>query len=148
MTRMGVSLAHEGIKATMDESVTIKCAFLLEDHDSFRRALAHLLEREPYIEIVGQAGSLQEARDFTLGRLDQIDVATVDLLLPDGIGTDFIREVRRARPELPVLVVTLVREKEVHDWARAMGATEVMTKDVAPEEIVAAVRRLALAGGG
>jgi DNA-binding NarL/FixJ family response regulator len=145
---MGVSLAHEGIKATMDESVTIKCAFLLEDHDSFRRALAHLLEREPDIEVVGQAGSLQEARDFALGRLDQIDVATVDLLLPDGIGTDFIREVHRARPELPVLVVTLVREKEVHDWARAMGATEVMTKDVAPEEIVAAVRRLALAGGG
>jgi two-component system, NarL family, response regulator DevR len=138
LTRMGVSLAHEGIKATMDESVTIKCAFLLEDHDSFRRALAHLLEREPDIEIVGQAGSLQEARDVT----------TVDLLLPDGIGTDFIREVHRARPELPVLVVTLVREKEVHDWARAMGATEVMTKDVAPEEIVAAVRRLALAGDG
>jgi DNA-binding NarL/FixJ family response regulator len=72
-------------------------------------------------------------------------VATVDLLLPDGIGTDFIREAHRVRPELRVLVVTLVREKEVHDWARAMGATEVMTKDVAPEEIVAAVRRL---GGG
>src|SRR3712207_4527515 len=65
------------------------------------------------------------------------------VLLPDGIGTDFIREVHRARPELPVLVVTLVREQEVHDWARAMGATEVMTKDVAPEGIVAAVRRLA-----
>jgi hypothetical protein len=38
-----------------------------------------------------------------------------------------------------------VREKEVHDWALAMGATEVMTKDVTPEEIIAAVRRL---GGG
>jgi DNA-binding NarL/FixJ family response regulator len=125
---------------------TIKCTFLLEDHDAFRRALVYLLEREPDIEVVGQAGSLQEARDLALGRLDQIDVATVDLLLPDGIGTDFIREVHRLRPELPVLVVTLVREKEVHDWVRAMGATEVMTKDVAaPEEIIAAVRRL---GGG
>ena len=89
--------------------------------------------------------SLQEGRDVARERLDQIDVATVDLLLPDGIGTDFIREAHRARPDLPVLVVTVVREKEVHDWALAMGATEVMTKDVAPEEIVAAVRRL---GGG
>ena len=39
----------------------------------------------------------------------------------------------RVRPEIPVLVVTLVREKEVHDWARAMGATEVMPEDVASE---------------
>jgi DNA-binding NarL/FixJ family response regulator len=124
-------------------SRTIKCAFLLEDHDSFRRALAYLLEREPDVEVVGQAGSLQEAYDIALGSLDRIDVATVDLLLPDGIGTDFIREVHRVRPELPVLVVTVVQEKEVHDWARAMGATQVKTKDVAPEEIVAAVKRLA-----
>ena len=129
----------------MGGSRTIKCAFLLEDHDAFRRALVYLLEREPDIEVVGQAGSLQGARDLALGRLDQIDVATVDLLLPDGIGTDFIREALRARPDLPMLVVTLVREKEVHDWALTMGATEVMTKDVAPKEIVAAVRRL---GGG
>jgi two-component system, NarL family, response regulator DevR len=130
----------------MGGSRTITCAFLLEDHDSFRRALVYLLEREPDIEVVGQAGSLQEAHDVARERLDRIDVATVDLLLPDGIGTDFIREAHRARPELPVLVVTLVREKEVHDWARAMGATEVMTKDVAPEEIVAAVRRLGRGG--
>ena len=92
----------------MAGSRTIKCAFLLEDHDSFRRALVYLLEREPDIEVVGQAGSLQGARDLALGRLDQIDVATVDLLLPDGIGTDFIREALRARPDLPMLVVTLV----------------------------------------
>jgi DNA-binding NarL/FixJ family response regulator len=130
----------------MGGSQTLKCAFLLEDHDSFRRALVYLLAREPDIEVVGQAGSLQEARDVARERLDQVDVATVDLLLPDGIGTDFIREAHRARPDLPVLVVTVVREKEVHDWALAMGATEVMTKDVAPEEIVAAVRRLS--GGG
>jgi DNA-binding NarL/FixJ family response regulator len=129
----------------MSRSPTIKCAFLLEDHDTFRQALADLLEREPDIEVIGQAGSLQEARDIALEMLDQIDVATVDLLLPDGTGTDFIREAHRTRPELPVLVVTVVREKEVHDWALAMGATEVMTKDVTPEEIVAAVRRL---GGG
>jgi DNA-binding NarL/FixJ family response regulator len=127
----------------MGGSRTIKCAFLLEDHDSFRRALAYLLERKPDVEVMGQAGSLQEAYDVALGSLDRIDVATVDLLLPDGIGTDFIREVHRVRPEILVLVVTLVREKEVHDWARAIGATEVMPKDVAPEEIVAAVRRLA-----
>jgi DNA-binding NarL/FixJ family response regulator len=130
----------------VDRSPTLKCAFLLEDHDAFRHALVHLLEREPDIEVVGQAGSLQEARDIALGMLDQIDVATVDLLLPDGTGTDFIREAHRTRPELPVLVVTVVREKEVHDWALAMGATEVMTKEVVPEEIVAAVRRLGESG--
>ena len=120
--------------------------FLLEDHSWFRKALADLLEREPDLEVVAQAGSLSEARREAGAQAERIDLAVVDLLLPDGIGTDFIREVHRARPELPVLLVTLVREKEVHDWARAMGATEVMTKDVVPEEIVSAVRRLAGSG--
>ena len=56
--------------------------FLLEDHSWFRRALANLLEREPDLEVVGEAGSLTEARDDISQKQDEINVAIVDLLLP------------------------------------------------------------------
>lgn len=135
-------MAHEGIKATVDESVTIKCAFLLEDHDSFRRALAYLLEREPDVEVVGQAGSLQEAYDIALGSLDRIDVATVDLLLPDGIGTELIRDLRADGSGVPVLVLTVATGPDLRAWVRSMGADEMISKDASVEEILAAIRVL------
>jgi DNA-binding NarL/FixJ family response regulator len=58
------------------------CSLLVEDHASFRQAVAALIDREPGFTIVRQAGSLAEARTM----LDGVDVAIVDLDLPDGYG--------------------------------------------------------------
>jgi len=101
-----------------------------------------LLEREPDLEVVGEAGSLTEARDDISQKQDEINVAIVDLLLPDGIGTDVIRDLRRANPEVPVLVLTVARGPDLYNWARAMGADEMISKDASVEEILAAVRIL------
>jgi hypothetical protein len=63
---------------------------LVEDHATVRDAIAAAFEREAGFEVVAQAGSLEEAR----GMLEGIDVAVVDLGLPDGHGGDLIRELR------------------------------------------------------
>ena len=68
--------------------------FLQEDHSWCRRALANLLEREPDLEVVAEAGSLIEARDEASAKAPEIDLALIDLLLPDGIGTDVIKDLR------------------------------------------------------
>ena len=69
---------------------------LVEDHVAFREALALLLTHQSDLEVVAQAGSLAEAREALDGRLDaRLDVAVVDLSLPDGDGSELIRE--RAR---------------------------------------------------
>lgn len=120
----------------------MKCTFLLEDHDAFRQALAEILSREPDMEIDGQARTLEEARRRVEDHIEEIDVAVLDLMLPDSVGVDLVRELHQQRPGLPVLVVTLARDEVVHDWARSMGATEVLTKDASLEEIVAHIRRL------
>jgi len=116
--------------------------FLLEDHSWFRQALANLLEREPDLEVVGEAGSLTEARDEALVKAEEFDLALIDLLLPDGIGTDLIRELRRDNPDLPVLVLTVARGPDLYAWARSMGADEMISKDASVEEILAAIRLL------
>ncbi len=116
--------------------------FLLEDQSWFRQALATLLDREPDLEVVGEAGSLSEARDEAARKAARIDLAVVDLLLPDGIGTELIGDLRADRPGLPVLVLTVARGPDLYSWVRSMGADEMISKDASVEEILTAVRLL------
>ena len=121
--------------------------FLLEDHSWFRKALADLLEREPGLEVVAQAGSLSEARREAAREAERIDLAVVDLLLPDGIGTDLIRDLRAANPGVPVLVLTVAHGPDLRAWVRSMGADAMISKDASVEEILAAVRVLLVGRG-
>jgi DNA-binding NarL/FixJ family response regulator len=116
--------------------------FLLEDHAVFRRSLAFLLEREPHLEVVAEAGSLAEARQTTSKEWDEIDIAIVDLLLPDGSGTELIGEIREANPSLRVLALTIVQDPKSLERAQAMGVDEVISKAAPTQEIVGGVKRL------
>lgn len=116
--------------------------FLLEDHSWFRQALVGLLEREADLEVVGDAGSISEARDDMTDKAGQIDLALIDLLLPDGIGTDLIGDLRRTNPDVPVLVLTVAKGPDLYTWVRSMGADEMVSKDASVEEILAVVRLL------
>ena len=75
---------------------------LVDDHASFRQGVAAALEGEPDLGIVGQAGSLAEAR----GMLHETDVGVFDLGLPDGFGGDLIRALRAANPRAQALVLS------------------------------------------
>jgi DNA-binding NarL/FixJ family response regulator len=112
---------------------------LLEDHTSFRQALAFMLDREPDLTVVGQAGTLAEARD----QLADIDVAVVDLDLPDGDGLALLRELRAASLRSAVLVLTA--SASPRDLARVVeaGAAGTLHKSVGLRDIVEGVRRLA-----
>ena len=116
--------------------------FLLEDHSRFRQALAKLLDREPDLEVVGEAGSLSEGRDEAARKAAWIDLAVVDLLLPDGTGTELIRDLRADRPAVPVLVLTVARGPDLYRWVRSMCADEMISKDASVEEILTAIRLL------
>lgn len=111
---------------------------LVDDHSAFRQPLAFMLNREPEITIVGQAATLAEART----KLQGIDVAVVDLDLPDGNGVDLVRDLRQASPQSKVLVLTGSSSRS--DQARAVeaGAAGVMHKTAPLEEIIGAVKRL------
>ncbi len=116
--------------------------FLLEDHSWFREGLAIFLEQEADLEVVGEAGSLTEARDDVSEKAGELDLAVIDLMLPDGIGTDLIADLRRANPDLPVLVLTVAQGPDLYNWARKMGADEMMSKDASREEILGVIRLL------
>jgi len=116
----------------------MKRALLVEDHAAFREALAKVLEWEVGFDRVPQAGSLSEGL-ARAGVLD-LDVAVVNLGLPDGDGTDLISQMRST--DVPVLALTLSQDPARHARALDAGARSVITKDSSIEEIVDAIRRL------
>jgi two-component system nitrate/nitrite response regulator NarL len=115
---------------------------LIDDHAAFRVPLAHMLDREPDLVVAGQAGSLAEARAMLQHVADRIDVALVDLHLPDGDGVSMVRDLRAANPDGQIIVLTADTEPIRHAYAIEAGAAGIVRKSAHPEEIVSAVRRV------
>ncbi len=115
---------------------------LLDDHHSFRQPLALMLDWEPDITVVAQADSLASAREILLDPDVEVDVAMVDLDLPDGSGTEFVADLRAARPGAMTLVLSAFSEHERTARAIKAGATGVMHKSENAEKVVEAIRRL------
>lgn len=113
---------------------------LLEDHAVFRQALALAFSLQPNLMVVAEAGSLAEARES----LNGIDVAVLDLDLPDGSGAALIPELHRANQRTEALVLTA--SVQTIDLARAVeaGAAGLVHKSTPLKEIVEAVQRVAV----
>ncbi|MFN8660531.1 MAG: response regulator transcription factor [Thermomicrobiales bacterium] len=116
--------------------------FLIDDHASFRELLALRLQFEADVAIVGEAGSIQGARELLRHVIGDIDVALVDLDLPDGSGVTLIHELHQGNPEIQVVVLTASGDRRRHADAIAAGAVGVLLKDAPAAEIVAAVRKV------
>jgi DNA-binding NarL/FixJ family response regulator len=114
---------------------------LVDDHATLREALVILLDREPDMMVVGEAGSVSETQQLLANEVPA-DVAVVDLTLPDGQGTDVVQAFLESHAVTAVLVLTAL--DELHDRARAVaaGALGVLHKSVPTADIIAAIRRL------
>ncbi len=115
--------------------------FLLDDHDIVRRGLTHLFETQGDIEVVGEAGTAEEA----LSRIPPTrpEVALLDVRLPDGDGVEVCREIRSRHPEIQCLMLTSFADDEALFDAIMAGASGFILKQIKSEEIVEAVRFVA-----
>jgi PAS domain S-box-containing protein len=113
---------------------------LVEDHASFRQAVASVFEREPDFTVVGQAGSLAEAHRMLGAK--PVDVAIIDLALPDGYGGELIKDLRDANPGAMALVLSASLDHAETARAVESGAASVLHKSVELDEVVNAVRRV------
>ena len=113
---------------------------IVEDHADFRDLMGVLLSNQPDIKLIAQAGSLAEARDQA-ARFE-LDVAVLDLGLPDGSGADLISDLRRASGDVRVMVLSASLDPEGIEKARRAGADEILDKLTPLDEVLATVRRL------
>jgi DNA-binding NarL/FixJ family response regulator len=115
--------------------------FLLDDHEIVRRGVRELLEAEPDITVVGEAGTAASA----LARIPALkpDVAVLDVRLPDGDGVMVCREVRSMMPGLACLMLTSFGDDEALFDAIMAGAAGYVLKQIRGTDLVGAVRTVA-----
>ncbi len=121
-----------------DNSQETTRILLVEDHASFRQALAFMFGREDGVEVVAQAGTLTEA----CTSMNEIDVAVVDLALPDGDGVEFIRELTQASPNVTTMVLSASIDQRRFAQAVDAGAAGILHKTASVKEIVESVNKL------
>ena len=119
---------------------TLTRIMLVDDHADFRDLMVTLLEGQPDLEVVAQAGTMAEAR--TEAAAAKFDVVVLDLGLPDGNGADLIGELREASPGGAVLVMSASLHPANIERAMREGADEVLDKLSSPAEVVGTVRRV------
>ncbi|MFF1678535.1 response regulator [Streptomyces sp. NPDC058256] len=115
--------------------------FLLDDHEVVRRGLTDLLDSEPDISVVGDAGSAEHA--LVRGPALRPDVAVLDVRLPDGDGISVCRELRSRMPELACLMLTSFDDEEALLDAIMAGAAGYVLKQIKGSDLVSAVRTVA-----
>ena len=125
---------------TAEVPATQTRVMLVDDHEDFRGLMVALLEGQPDLEVVAQAGSMAEAR--AEAATARFDVVVLDLGLPDGNGADLIGELREASPGGAVLIMSASLHPTNLEKAMREGADEVMDKLASPREVVGTVRRL------
>jgi DNA-binding NarL/FixJ family response regulator len=111
---------------------------LVEDHHLVREGLRLVLGSADAIEVVGEAGSVDEA--FRVLDATAPDLVLLDLGLGDTVGFDLLRAIRARHPATRVLVLTMYRDPETVRQALQAGATGYVVKGAHGRELIDAIR--------
>jgi DNA-binding NarL/FixJ family response regulator len=110
---------------------------VVDDHEVVRQGLVSLLDRRDGFEVVAQAGTVAESI-ATASRFEP-DVVIMDVRLPDGSGIEACREIRAARPETRVVMLTSYPDEEAVLSAIIAGASGYLLKQIRGRELVSAL---------
>ena len=117
---------------------------IVDDHPIFRAGLKETLAKESDVEFVGEADNGHKALQLALKQ--GWDVVVLDITMPGKGGLEVLQELRRERPKVPVLVLSAHPEEQLALRLLKAGAAGYLTKDKAPQVLIAAVRKV-LRGG-
>jgi two-component system, NarL family, invasion response regulator UvrY len=133
----------------MDSTARQRIRVLLgDDHRIVREGLKQVLADAPDIEVRAEAtDGLEVARQVAaFGGSDGLDVVLLDIAMPGRDGLDVLQELRQAWPRLPVLMLSTYPEKQYAVRCIKMGAAGYLNKSADPDDMIAAVRKVAAGG--
>jgi DNA-binding NarL/FixJ family response regulator len=138
MEYTGPERRRPGTGGRAAEKTTI---LLVDDHALFRLGMRDILEREPAFEIVGEAEDTRGA--FDLSVQFSPDIILMDLSLPAPGGIDATQRIKRELPSAGIIVLAVDEDEDALFDAIKAGAAAFILKDVAPDDLVAIIRRVA-----
>ena len=113
---------------------------IVDDHALFRVGIRNILEREPDLEIVGEADDSRSALDAAFAT--NPDVILMDLSLPAPGGIETTQRVKREMAAAAIVVLSTEEDEDALFEAIKAGAAAFILKDIAPEDLVMIIRRV------
>lgn len=118
--------------------------FIADDHAIVREGLKQILMDTPDMVVAGEAANGQELLEQV--SKNYCDLVLLDIAMPGRGGLDILKQLKSERPELPVLMLSMYPEEQYAVRTLKAGACGYLTKESAPEELIAAIRKV-FAGG-
>lgn len=116
----------------------------VDDHAIFRQGLKQILTQYDRHATVGEAPTAAAAMEMV--RQGRWDLVILDLSLPDRSGLQLLTELKHQMPDLPILVLSMHADDEYAVRALRNGAAGYVTKDTAPDELIAAIQKVTRGG--
>ena len=117
---------------------------IADDHGIVRAGIRKILEKEIDLQIIGEAGNAYEVLEFVNKK--NFDLLLLDINMPGSGGLDLLRKVRKIKPQIKILIVSIYPEETFALNAFELGASGYLTKESTPEELVKAIDKIN--GGG
>lgn len=124
----------------MTEKAIIK-VFIADDHAIVREGLKQILAETRDIVVAGEAENGLDA--VKLFRKADCQVMLLDISMPDRSGIEVLKQIKKEKPELAVLMLSMHREDQYAIRSLKAGASGYLTKQSAPRELVTAIRQVA-----
>ena len=115
-------------------------ALIVDDHTITRAGLRRILSDTAQSILVGEAANGAEAMELVLSQ--QWDIVMLDISLPDRSGLEVLKAIKKARPALPVLVLSMYPVDQYALRVLRAGGAGYLTKESAPDQLLEAVRRI------
>lgn len=117
---------------------------IVDDHAVVREGLKQILAETPDILVAAEAAAGQEV--FEQLRKDNYDLVLLDIAMPGRGGLDILKQLKSQEPNLPVLMLSMYPEEQYAVRTLKAGASGYLTKESAPEELIAAIRKVVSGG--
>jgi two-component system invasion response regulator UvrY len=114
---------------------------IADDHAIVRKGLKQIVEETADMVVADEASTGHEVLDKV--RDNEYDVVVLDISMPGGDGVDILKQIKKEKPKIPILVLSMHPEEQYAVRVLHAGAAGYMTKESAPDELITALRRVA-----
>ena len=119
---------------------TFKRLMVVDDHPMMRQGLAQLIDNEPDLKVVAEADTGGQGLDIAVK--EKLDLALLDISLPDKNGLELIKDIRAVKPELPLLIVSMHDEALYAERVLRAGARGYIMKQEGGKKLLQAIRQV------
>lgn len=117
---------------------------MADDHAIVREGLKQIVAEESDMKVTGEASNADDV--FEILKTNNFDIAIIDINMPGKSGLDVLKDLKVQLPKLPVLILSMYGEEQYGIRALKAGASGYLRKASAPNELVAAIRKIVSGG--